>query len=302
MLKITWALDPFENKKVVENMAQAVSKLAPLTTSIEPVYVLSPAEISLHMSESQDWLAQYEPAARKAIQSMTSKLKLKGLKAPVILQDFKQSLSGAVKSLTTFAHQHHSELIIVSTHARTGLARFFLGSFTETLITHAHTSVYVTNPKSRPTPIKRILFGTDLSEQSKRSFPKLLSWAKALNAEVIVYHCIPSPMEPVIQSGVYLLGGGWVPLQSFFKTKTTECETALKHLVKQAENHGVKSSFLIETKKPSVVEAILKASVKQKADCIALARESGPIEATILGSHARQIVRSSSKPVLLLCH
>lgn len=301
MLKITWALDPFENKKTVDNMVIAAKQLSAITTSIEPVYVLSPAEISLHMAESQDWLVQYEPAAKKAIQSITSKLKLKGVKAPVILRDFKQSLSGAVRSIVSYSKKNHNDLIFVSTHARTGLARFFLGSFTETLITHANTSVYVVNPKSKPTPLKRIFFGTDLSAQSMDVFPILLSWAKALKAEVVIYNCIPTPMEPVLQSGVYLLGGGWVPFSSYIKTQTSQNEAVLKNMTKQATEFGVKANYVIESKKPSVVEALLKSALKQKADCIALARESSPAEATILGSISRQIVRSSSKPILLLC-
>ncbi|MCM0607164.1 MAG: universal stress protein [Xanthomonadaceae bacterium] len=300
MLRTIWALDPFEKQKVTDAVAKCASQWATITESLEPVYVLSPSEISLHMLESQEWLPQYEPAAKKALSAITKKLKLRGLKPAVILRDFKESLRGTVESLNEYARKQHADLILISTHARTGLSRFFIGSFTETLMTKAATSVLCVNPSAKSTPIKRILFSTDLSTQSIGTFPILLKLSKGLKAQIIIYHCIPMPLEPVLQSGVYLLGGGWVPFSNYIKTESTGRGEALKRLVDQAAEFGVKTQFILETKKPGIIDALLKASVKEKADCIALAVESSPVEATLLGSISRQIVRLSSKPVLLL--
>lgn len=300
MLKIIWALDPFEKKEISDSVIGCAKAFEKITTSIEPVYVLSPSEISLHMLESESQLAQYEPAAKKAILSITQKAKIKGLIPATILTDYKSSLSGAVDSLKQHAQQRNADLILVSTHAKTGVARFFAGSFTETLITHANTSVLCVNPKTKHSPVKRIIFATDLSTRSIGIYPLLLKWALVLKAEVILYHCIPTPLEPVLQSGVYLMGGGWVPFGDYIKTESKERKKALNQMVEQARELGVKAKSLLEQKKSSIVDALLKSSIREKTDCIALAIESGPIEATLLGSISRQIVRSSSKPVLLL--
>jgi nucleotide-binding universal stress UspA family protein len=46
------------------------------------------------------------------------------------------------------ARAHRADLIVVSTHGRTGLSRFFVGSVAEHVIRHAPCSVLVARPRS----------------------------------------------------------------------------------------------------------------------------------------------------------
>ena len=73
----------------------------------------------------------------------------------------------------------------------------------------------------RKTQIKKIFFPTDLEDKSLEVFEEAISLAKNLNAKLRIYHKIPNPVEPLVASGAYLLGGSWVPVSTYFD-KTTE--------------------------------------------------------------------------------
>lgn len=299
-LKILWSLDPFEKGSINKRVARTLRTLDSFTDSIEPTYVLSPSQLSLRSSQDNDWLLKYEPAVSQAMDSMVKGFDIPKLSEPVILSDFKNSITGAVEAINRQAQKRQADLIVVSTHARKGLTRLFLGSFAESLILKSTASILCVNPKTQSSSVKRIVFSTDFSDRSLKTVTKLLNWAKILGAHVTFYHCIPTASEPVLQAGVYLMGGGWVPFSEYVESQSTDAEKSLKDLVIQAMEMGVSAGYHLDTKKPSVVDAVLKYAEQSRADWVALAVESNALEATFLGSIARQVVRSSSKPVLLL--
>src|SRR5699024_10227017 len=64
------------------------------------------------------------------------------------------------------------DMIVMSTHGRTGFSRFFLGSVAEKVLRMAHLPVLVVNREREISPaINRILLTTDFSDHSKEAFP-----------------------------------------------------------------------------------------------------------------------------------
>lgn len=63
------------------------------------------------------------------------------------------------------------DLIVMSTHGRTGFSRFFLGSVAEKVLRMAHLPVLIVNEKRKITSLNRILLTTDFSDHSKAAFP-----------------------------------------------------------------------------------------------------------------------------------
>ena len=63
------------------------------------------------------------------------------------------------------------DLIVMSTHGRTGFSRFFLGSVAEKVLRMAHLPVLIVNEKREITNLNRILLTTDFSDHSKAAFP-----------------------------------------------------------------------------------------------------------------------------------
>lgn len=76
------------------------------------------------------------------------------------------------------------DMIVMSTHGRTGFSRFFLGSVAEKVLRMAHLPVLIVNEEREFSNIKRILLTTDFSDHSKEAFPYAREIALKAQAEL----------------------------------------------------------------------------------------------------------------------
>ena len=96
-------------------------------------------------------------------------------------------------ALSQIIEQKAIDLLVMGTHGRSGLARFVLGSMTETAIHHASCPVLTIGPglsqfRSSGPPPKIILFPTDLSEQTESAAPYAVLFAQKYAAKLIFLH------------------------------------------------------------------------------------------------------------------
>ncbi len=82
------------------------------------------------------------------------------------------------------------DMIVMSTHGRTGFKRFILGSVAEKVMRMAEKPVMVVEDKTEFAPVKRILVTTDFSENSKEAFPAARTFAEATGADVDLFHAV----------------------------------------------------------------------------------------------------------------
>jgi nucleotide-binding universal stress UspA family protein len=101
-------------------------------------------------------------------------------------------------ALRIHALQHHVDLIVMSTHARGGLARVFLGSVADSLIRETGLPVLVVRPPSLATEMesgpcfKRILIALDGSPLAERSLKPALRLAELEGAEIHLLRIVPA--------------------------------------------------------------------------------------------------------------
>ena len=91
------------------------------------------------------------------------------------------------------------DLIVMGTHGRTGMRRLLLGSAVEAVCRVATCPVLTVGPSlaSRPaTRFSRILFPTDLSDDSKRILPYLRQMGEEYQSEITVLHVMPEELVP----------------------------------------------------------------------------------------------------------
>lgn len=93
------------------------------------------------------------------------------------------------QEIVAFAESGGFDLLIVGTHSRGGLARFFLGSVAERVLRHAKLPVLV-DRGLEPARVKRILVPVDLSEASEAALLQAREWAKLFGAEIKVLHVL----------------------------------------------------------------------------------------------------------------
>jgi len=99
---------------------------------------------------------------------------------------------GAVgETLCALIRHEHIDLAVVGTHGRTGLQRAVLGSVAEEVFRHASCPVLTVGPRSwlsdpQSAHLKHILFPTDLSAESARALPLIMTIACEFGAAVTI--------------------------------------------------------------------------------------------------------------------
>jgi len=105
---------------------------------------------------------------------------------------------GAIRdALPNLIAEKKIDLIVMGTHGRTGMRRFLLGSAVEAVCRVATCPMLTVGPSlaSRlATRFSRILFPTDLSDDSKRILPYLRQMAEEYQSEITVLHVMPEEL------------------------------------------------------------------------------------------------------------
>lgn len=92
--------------------------------------------------------------------------------------------------LEQYARRHDVDLIVISTHGRSGLSRLSLGSVTDSLIRHTTIPVLVVKPSTSylnpqvNKAIKRIVVPLDGSKLAEQILPRALTLAKLEDSEI----------------------------------------------------------------------------------------------------------------------
>ena len=144
-------------------------------------------------------------------------------------------------------------------------------------------------------PVKKILFATDYSEKSYTAFLRILETAKSRKAKLVVYYKV----EYAVPAATF--GFDPVPIyDDYWKEELDQKKTKSEKWILAAKNAGVKIEAVFDERSGFVTDSILSQVKKQKAQVIAMASESGRVEATLLGSVCRQVLRQARCPVWIL--
>lgn len=297
---ILWAFDPFAAEGPGWDRSVEVAELLSLNgqKKIQPVYVLSPSNFNFTGDFSGPWVGQFEPKAKEAFAEVLEKVNISGLQEPAVIINKQPSLSMNVSKLLKFASKVNAEVVLMNSHARKGLARLFLGSFAETALMATSVPLILVNPEvKRVGQFKKILFPTDFTTTSRKAFRRVLSFCRDHQAQIVIYHKLPDPIEPMVQTGVYMAGGGWVSVQNYIETESEAREQESRSWVEEAQKAGVEAKFFIEEKPGFITDSLNQYITQHAVDMIAVGSKSGPVSTVVIGSIARQMVREASCPV-----
>ena|ERR1041384_6826600 len=101
------------------------------------------------------------------------------------------------------ALEFNIDLIAMTTHARIGLAKWFMGGVAETVVRRAQVPVLLKRPDS-PAPhavLRRILVPLDGSEESLTILPAVKRLALRTGAEIVLLHVTERGLSPLSQRG-----------------------------------------------------------------------------------------------------
>lgn len=309
--RILWAIDPFAPQGEAQQSAILAMKAITQRQSayIIPVYVAPDPrhQVAPEQRESFNRALAYE--AQEEIDSWlgaAGMTRLNGLKPIQIIGPTGSSLREQITELLTFAHRENIDLIVASTKARRGPSRWLFGSFVETLSLICDLPLLVVNPhwnpiKNEPNkPVsrwfERILFPTDFSEESHRAFTQLLPFARSMKAHVTLFHKISMGLAVMPETAASM-----VSLSEEARDAEVEVSRqSAEQWCREARRADIQAEAIIDYHVGEPVAASVLKESRRSPCLIAMAGESTRLEAQLLGSVTRQVLRNSTNPVWVI--
>jgi len=177
------------------------------------------------------------------------------------------------------------DMVVMSSHGRTGFTRFFLGSVAEKVLRISHVPVLIVNKEREITNLNRILVTTDFSNHSREAFPYAKEVTRKANAQLEVVNIYAYDPEHDNDPD---------------KTKVELREQRLEVLTKE-EFHDlgdqVSSTVIVSTNTPH--EALLNYNLDNNQDLVIMSTVGRTgIDYLMMGSTTANVVRHVNSPVL----
>lgn len=177
------------------------------------------------------------------------------------------------------------DMIVMSTHGRTGFSRFFLGSVSEKVLRMAHKPVLVVEDDKTLTPMKKVLVTTDFSENSRAAFPYAVKFANAAGADIDLFHAIIYDDFDTVEKA-----------EATFEVRKESLEKLVKEFFSEVKG---KVSIKLVTTDRSAHDAVLRQTQKEDYNLVVISTlgRTG-LDYLMLGSTASSVVRHVKSAVL----
>jgi nucleotide-binding universal stress UspA family protein len=189
-----------------------------------------------------------------------------------------------------------ADLLVMSTHGRSGISRFMLGSNASALIQLLHLPVLLLRPQALERgdlpEVRRVLVTLDGSSFAERVLPWVQRVSEATSAQVLLL-AVPEVPEPSLY-------GAMADVVDELRAKAeANARRYLERVAVQLLDAGMAVQFLVEGSRPATT--ILDVAERNQVDLIMLAtRGRGGMERLMLGSVADRVVHHSRCPILLV--
>ena len=259
---IVWGIDPTAELEIQLRVMSALATLAKSWNAvIEPVCVIKPRHLHSDRLET-------------LFEDLVSKINLPGFGAPYAIECRTETVAAKAETLAMYAAEKSARMLVVGSHARHGLQRALLGSFSESLILISPVPVYVVNPHSASCAerIERILFPTDFSASSRNGLELVTSVAREMAAELVIFsRRKPNTAEDFVNKAE--AWATWVAGQN------------------------VRVQLVLDEGPDNTAEAIVRYARTNTCDMISMISQAGLLKSNLLASTTREVARTAGCPV-----
>jgi nucleotide-binding universal stress UspA family protein len=193
-----------------------------------------------------------------------------------------------------------SNLIAMTTHGRSGLNRWLLGSVAEKVL-RATTNPLLLIRAVREgkaegeAPLKSVVVPLDGSELAERVLPTVTEIAKNLRLEVFFFRAYSKPYSPFISDGGYA-----VNLDELMASVRDEARKYLEEKMAELGNQGVDEISYLLQEGVAPDEIVSLGSHTPESFIVMCSHGRSGLERWVLGSVTETVVRHSHSPVLVL--
>lgn len=193
-----------------------------------------------------------------------------------------------------------TDLIVMSTHGRGPLSRFWLGSVADHLVRHASVPILLLRPRdgadmpAPPLDVRRILVPLDLSGPSEAILGPVLVMAQISQAHITLLHII----EPILGAGNPFPYPVALEPQ-LLDARRADAQQYLDGVADRLRAGGfrVATNVVVAMGTPTT---ILERLEQGDFDLVAMSTQgAGSVRRLLLGSVADKVIRGATKPVLV---
>jgi nucleotide-binding universal stress UspA family protein len=267
----------------------------------EQIATKTGAEVLLLTSVYQDdsWAGHAEqvdhkwvPLIQTYLESKAGEFRAKGITAT------NDIASGpAAEAILARVADENVDLIAMSTHGRSGVTRWVLGSVAHKVLHATHCPTLLVRPAplspgaTKAPPISKILVPLDGSEHSLAVLPFVEDLARALDASLVLLHVVSPPATYV--------GVGFVLTGDFLNQQLDWAGQFLARIVKEEQGRGLRASQVVVVGLGA--GEIVQAAHGEEADLIALSTHGrSGLARWVMGSVADGVVRQTKLPCLVV--
>ncbi len=302
-MRVIWAIDAIgESALLMERSAEFLRQLAARTAlEIEPVSVLEGIRAEAGLEDRLLTDDQALPALERSLRSLVGEFDdlAAHFLAPRVLGG---STFPAAKRLAAHAASESAQLIVCSTHARSGLPRLLLGSFTEELLKISQTPVAVVRARPVPEPSPETLnvaYWTEFHDGDSIHFREVVNECRRLGSRLSLFHCPERLLEPLVQGGTYLFSGAQPVLHRITSPELYRLERRGLAWARWAEHQGVPCEFTLDERPGSFSAHFIELLEMQKSGIAFVAWQTGPTGRGG-GPRLREVLRKAPCPVWVL--
>jgi nucleotide-binding universal stress UspA family protein len=291
-MKTFWSLEPFhQDNKRLKGMYELLKAISGAKSNITAGFVVTRTENELNLAFNVEAHERFTKYPRELLKKKLVKANASLPDKNIVVYDYPTySTTKAADKLLELAKKKNAKVIALYTHALTGFKRLLMGSFAETLLHRSKTHLLIVTPEcSFSKSVKNILFASDFERHTKDNVLFLLDLAKTLKAKLTILH-----VGELIHDSTF--DGESAEARAYHRN----VHTVSQWIDHEANKKGVQCEVKISTEIAPIDELILKEAKKSDADLVATAAKVGPLAALMGGSITRNVVRASTKPVLVL--
>lgn len=238
------------------------------------------------------WMRQVPEAREQIDRELRDQLQpaiTAGMDVPLVIRE-----GDPAAEILAQARTMHANLIVLSTHGRSGFDRLALGSVTEKVLRKADCPVLVVPAQVAPAPFagyRRIVCAIDFSEHSRHALRVALSVAQRGGSSVTLVHVVEVEDDPEVAVN------GETPLAALRRGRVETARAALRTLAAEHASPGRSIDELVRIGKAH--GEILAVAAETGADLVVMGvRGRGAVDLTLFGSTTNQVVRRAPCAVL----
>ncbi len=194
-------------------------------------------------------------------------------------------------------------LVAMSTHGRTGVARWAMGSITDKVINIADQPMLVVRPdQSKPLPeeirFETLILPLDGSTESEQSMAHALPLAKALNLKVVLVTVNPGPSDYYLVAD-YPAGGVFYDSAEDVARADKDAGSYVEAVAERIRGEGIRA---VETRvaRGDAGSAIVDLATEIQNSLVSMATHGrSGVGRWVMGSVSSKVIRHSGDPVLL---